>query len=79
MHIQPHNCQHLIADIQLLLDGELDRHKENRVRTEMEHCPTCLQYYNSHTVYKKTISEKVTRMSCGHDFKENLLSKIRCL
>ena len=32
MHIQPHNCQHLIADIQLLLDGELDRHKENRVR-----------------------------------------------
>lgn len=79
MQTQQHHCQSLIADIQLLLDGELDRHKENRVRTEMEKCPTCLQYFNSHKVYKQTISQKVTRMSCGHDFKESMLSKIRGL
>lgn len=79
MHTPNHSCQQLIADIQLLLDGELDRHKENNVRNEMEQCETCLQYFNSHQVYKKTISQKVTRMSCGHDFKESMLSKIRGL
>lgn len=79
-HIRPpHNCNELVRDISLLLDGELDRHSENVLREEIEKCDTCKRYYNSHAAYKKTVSEKVTRMSCGEGFKEALRSKIRGL
>ncbi len=74
-----HHCQTLITDIQLLLDGELDRHKENKVRLEMQQCDKCLQFYNGQSKLKQAISTRVTRMSCGEDFKATMLSKIRGL
>ncbi len=79
-HIRPpHNCNELIKDISLMLDGELDRHSENILREEIEKCSTCKQYLNSHAAYKKNVSQKVTRMCCGEDFKVSLISKIRGL
>ncbi|MFN8261482.1 MAG: hypothetical protein U0X41_11160 [Chitinophagales bacterium] len=79
-HIRPpHNCNELIKDISLMLDGELDRHSENMLREEIEKCPTCKQYFNSHSAYKVNVSQKVTRMSCGESLKESLRSKIRGL
>lgn len=79
-HIRPpHNCNELIKDISLMLDGELDRHSENMLREEIEKCSTCQRYLNSHAAYKKNVSQKVTRMCCGEDFKEALRSKIRGL
>lgn len=73
----PHNCKELITDISLLLDGELNRHAELRLLDEIEKCSTCKQYYNSHAAYKTNVSQKVTRMSCGQDFKDALREKIR--
>lgn len=75
----PHNCNELIKDISLLLDGELDRHAENTLREEIEKCQTCKQYYNSHAAYKKNVSQKVARMCCGEDLKDSIRSKIRGL
>jgi mevalonate pyrophosphate decarboxylase len=53
-----HNCQTLITDIQLLLDGELDRHKENKVRLEMQQCDKCLQFYNGQVKIKTSYFNK---------------------
>lgn len=79
-HIRPpHNCNELIKDISLLLDGELDRHSENILMEEIEKCPVCSQYYKSHSSYKMNVSQKVTRMCCGDNLKEALRSKIRGL
>ncbi len=74
-----HNCQHFLADMQLLIDGELDRHKESLVRQEMQQCPKCLQFFQNQSKFKQTISTRITRMSCGDDFKQSLLTKIRGL
>ncbi len=79
-HIRPpHNCNELVKDISLLLDGELDRHTENMLREEIEKCDVCNQYYKSHAAYKMNVSQKITRMSCGENFKDSLRSKIRGL
>ncbi|MFN8238725.1 MAG: hypothetical protein U0T77_11200 [Chitinophagales bacterium] len=79
-HIRPpHNCNELVTDIALLLDGELDRHSENRLMEEINKCPVCLQYYNNHAAYKKNVSQKVVRMCCGDNLKESLRAKIRGL
>jgi hypothetical protein len=79
-HIRPpHNCNELMKDISLLLDGELDRHSENMLREEIEKCETCKHYFNNHAAYKKNVSQKVTRMCCGENFKDALRSKIRGL
>ena len=75
----PHNCNELISDISLLLDGELDRHSENKLKEEIKNCETCTQYYNNHAAYKKNVSQKVTRMCCGEHIKEALRAKIRGL
>jgi predicted anti-sigma-YlaC factor YlaD len=68
-----------MKDISLLLDGELDRHSENMLREEIEKCETCKHYFNNHAAYKKNVSQKVTRMCCGENFKDALRSKIRGL
>lgn len=75
----PHNCKELSKEISLLLDGELDRHAENKLREEIENCPTCQQYFNNHATYKKVVAAKITRMCCGENLKESLRSKIRGL
>jgi len=75
----PHNCKDLIADISLLLDGELNRHAERQLLEAIEKCPTCKQYYNNHASYKTNVSQKVTRMCCGEDLKDALRAKIRGL
>jgi predicted anti-sigma-YlaC factor YlaD len=68
-----------MKDISLMLDGELDRHSENMLREEIEKCETCKHYFNNHAAYKKNVSQKVTRMCCGENFKDTLRSKIRGL
>lgn len=75
----PHNCHQLKTDISLLLDGEMDRHAENRLMEEIKKCSDCLEYYNNHAAYKKNVSQKVTRMCCGDHIKEALRAKIRGL
>lgn len=75
----PHNCNKLITEISLLLDGELDRHSENILLEEIKKCETCTQYYNNHAAYKKHVSQKFTRMCCGDHIKEELKAKIRGL
>ncbi len=77
--LSEHNCKDLMTDIALLLDGELDRHAENKLMKELDECENCKNYYNSHSAYKKTVSQKVTRMCCGEDFKDQIRSKIRGL
>jgi len=75
----PHNCNELKTDISLLLDGEMDRHRENILMEEIQKCPECQQYYNNHAAYKKNVSQKVTRMCCGENIKDALRAKIRGL
>jgi predicted anti-sigma-YlaC factor YlaD len=75
----PHNCNELKSDISLLLDGEMDRHKENRLLEEIKNCPACQQYYNSHAAYKKNVSQKFNRRCCGEHIKDALRAKIRGL
>lgn len=76
----PPNHQRDLQDkIAQLVDGELDRPTERDLLKRMETCEDTMQLYKNQVAYKKTISEKVTRMSCGEDLKEALRSKIRGL
>lgn len=74
-----HICTNCLKDIQLMLDGELDRHKENQLREEIEKCATCQAYYQEQFNYKKLISQKVQRRSCGDALKDALRLRIRGL
>lgn len=76
---QTHNCNELFKDISLMLDGELDRHSVNKLKTSIEHCNTCQQFYHQHLAYKKNIYQKVIRKACGSDLKESIRSSIRGL
>ena len=76
----PPNQQRDLHDkISLLVDGELDRPTERDLLKKIETCNETRQLYKNQVAYKKNVSEKVTRMSCGEDLKEALRSKIRGL
>jgi len=74
-----HNCKQLMADINSLLDAELDRHSEAKILEELNNCSVCKQYYNTHVAYKTNVSHKIVRVSCSIEIKENILAKIRGL
>ena len=76
----PPNQQRDLHDkISLLVDGELDRSTERDLLKKIENCNETMQLYKNQVAYKKIVSEKVTRMSCGEDLKDALRSKIRGL
>ena len=76
----PPNQQRDLHDkISLLVDGELDHHTERDLLKKIETCNETMRLYKNQVAYKKNVSEKVTRMSCGEDLKEALRSKIRGL
>ena len=76
----PPNQQRDLHDkISLLVDGELDHHTERDLLKKIETRNETMRLYKNQVAYKKNVSEKVTRMSCGEDLKEALRSKIRGL
>lgn len=78
-HQPTHNCTAMIADISMLLDGEMNRHLSKHLLEEINNCPTCQKNYKNYASYKTNVSQKVTRMSCGADFKDEMRAKIRGL
>lgn len=74
-----HNCTNCFSDIQLLLDGELNRHRENQLLQEINDCPSCMSFYNTQSKFKKVISTTISRRSCGDDLKDALRLRIRGL
>ncbi len=79
MATPPNHQRDLQRQINLLIDGELDRASERALRTQIETDEEVQKMYKSQVAYKRTLSEKVTRMSCGEALKDSLRSKIRGL
>jgi hypothetical protein len=79
MATPPNHQRDLQSKINLLIDGELDRNTERELMLQIESNLEIQQMYKSQVALKRTVSEKVTRMSCGNELKESLRSKIRGL
>ncbi|MEZ5025693.1 MAG: hypothetical protein R2739_03855 [Chitinophagales bacterium] len=63
--------------INMLVDGELDNSSRAEVLREMESDEEMQQLYKNQLAYKRSLTEKVQRMSCGEELKEQLIHKIR--
>lgn len=72
-----HICSETQAKIQLLLDGELDRHSIATVQQSIESCPLCLQKYNQLKSLKKAVSTTVSYRSTPDDLQAKILNKIK--
>lgn len=74
-----HSCMENQEKIQLLMDGELDRHSAADVMEIIDRCPFCKEYYQSQQQYKRLMHVSLQRRSCGEQLKTNIVSKIRGL
>lgn len=72
-----HSCSETQEKIQLLIDGELDRHTKMDVEQIIDRCPFCRDYYQSQQQFKTLLHVSLRRKSCGEQFKNNVMNKIR--
>jgi mycothiol system anti-sigma-R factor len=72
-----HICTETQAKIQLLLDGELDRHSIASVQQSIESCPLCLQKYNQLKSLKVAVSTTVSYRNTPEDLQAKILNKIK--
>ncbi len=72
-----HICSETQAKIQLLLDGELDRHTAATVQQAVESCPICIQKFNQLKSLKKAVSTTVSYRNTPDDLQAKIMSKIK--
>ena len=81
MIMQNRNSRHICSEtqgkIQLLLDGELDRHSSIIVQQAVESCPLCLQKYNELKSLKKAVSTTVSYRNTPEDLQSRIMDKIK--
>jgi|GEM_PF-3166248 len=74
-----HSCKEVQDKIELLIDGELDRHSAAYVMDIIEACPFCQADYNKQLQLRKMLNVSLQRKSCGEQLKSSIVSKIRGL
>lgn len=72
-----HSCAETQEKIQLMMDGELDRHSSADVLDIIERCHFCRDYYGSQQQFKRLLHVSLQRKSCGEQLKSNIVSRIR--
>ena len=72
-----HSCSETQEKIQLLIDGELDRHTVNDVRSIIDRCPFCKDFYHGQQQFRTLLHVSLRRKSCGDQLKANVMNKIR--
>jgi len=68
-----HDCQDVVTQFNLLLDGALNPKEEQEVICELQRCLHCLEEYNLEEKYRNFIKNKVGKKGCS----ESLLQKIK--
>jgi anti-sigma factor (TIGR02949 family) len=72
-----HSCSETQEKIQLLIDGELDRHSVNEVQSIIDRCPFCKEFYHRQQQFRTMLHVSLRRKSCGEQLKTNVMNKIR--
>jgi hypothetical protein len=72
-----HSCSETQEKIQLLIDGELDRHTMNDVKNIIERCQFCKDFYQGQQQFRTLLHVSLRRKSCGEQLKTNVMNKIR--
>ncbi len=68
-----HDCQEVVTQFNMLLDGALNPKEEQEVMCELQRCLHCLEEYNLEDKYRTFIKDKLERKSCS----ESLVTKIK--
>ena len=72
-----HDCNEVIAKLEVLLDGELDQEVEAQLIKEIKDCPGCLEHYNVDKSFKDFLQNKLERKCCTEKLKHEILEKIK--
>ena len=72
-----HSCAETQEKIQLMMDGELDRHSTSEVMEIISRCSFCNEQYQNQQQFKRLLHVSLQRRSCGEQLKNNIVSRIR--
>ena len=72
-----HSCSETQEKIQLLIDGELDRHSQNDVMNIVDRCSFCRDFYQGQQQFRKMLHISLQRKSCGEQLKTSIINNIR--
>jgi hypothetical protein len=72
-----HSCAETQEKIQLMMDGELDRHSASDVMDIIDRCPFCKDFYGTQVQFKRMLHVGLQRRSCGEQLKTSIVSRIR--
>lgn len=67
-----HNCDEVVQQFQLLIDGELNPKQEQEVMCELQRCIHCLEHYNLDKRFKEFLQTKVERKCVTTSFFQKL-------
>ena len=66
-------CAAVVAEVSLLLDGEVTAETRERLQQHLDECPTCLRHYGLEERIKKLIATKCS----GEKAPQYLLERVR--
>ncbi|HAP01445.1 MAG TPA: hypothetical protein DCQ93_05910 [Bacteroidetes bacterium] len=72
-----HNCERMMRQVMLLLDGELSEKQEQDFLTEVKICPHCLESFQMEKAYKEFLFSKVEKKKLPSQTIEDMKMKIR--
>jgi hypothetical protein len=63
-----HDCQDVVTQFNLLLDGALNPKQEQDVMCELQRCIHCLEEYNLEDKFRDFVKKRVDKKTCSSQF-----------
>jgi anti-sigma factor (TIGR02949 family) len=72
-------CEEIIAQLEMLLDGELDPEKEKQVAKMVEDCEYCMEQYNIERKFRKLIKNGLNAVKFSGNLASGIMERIKAL
>ena len=63
-----HDCQDVVTQFNLMLDGALNQKEEQTVMCELQRCMHCLEEYNLEEKYRLFVKDRVEKKCASGEF-----------
>lgn len=72
-----HDCQDVVNQFNLMLDGALNSKEEQDVMCELQRCMHCLEEFNLEEKYRQFIKEKIEKKCVTQEFLHRLKNCVK--
>lgn len=71
-----HNCEEVVEQVNLMLDGELNAKEEQNVLCELQRCMHCLDEFNLQKKFKSFMNNKLEKKNISDECIKRIKNQI---